>query len=142
VVSIYSQFEINVPDSMPHDSISVPKLYALEMEYCDRGDAEQLQQNYLPRPVPPDLTFAMSSMLSHGCDALHRAGPPGIVHCDLKPANLLLKFVRNSCDLKIADFGLCCFEGSPCIGGSDQYMAPEQLEALASDSDIIVTRRR
>jgi eukaryotic-like serine/threonine-protein kinase len=65
--------------------------------------------------------------LNQICQGLAYAHGQGIVHQDIKPANL---FVKPDDHVKIVDFGLACPLGSEDLDltGTLQYMAPEQLE--------------
>jgi serine/threonine protein kinase len=62
------------------------------------------------------------------CDALEHAHQRGIVHCDLKPANLLL---GEDGSIRVADFGLArsLTADTPRVAeveGTAPFMAPEQ----------------
>ncbi len=63
------------------------------------------------------------------CDALAGAHAQGIVHCDVKPANVLITFVGK---VKVGDFGVARLaEGtsqapSATVAGTPRYMSPEQ----------------
>lgn len=62
------------------------------------------------------------------CDALGHAHERGIIHCDLKPANILLD---ESGRIRVADFGLArpIAEEAPWaaeVEGTAPFMAPEQ----------------
>lgn len=64
-----------------------------------------------------------------GCEAIAHSHEHGIIHCDLKPANLLLDENR---DIRVTDFGLSrsIAEASlPLnrIEGTASFMAPEQV---------------
>ena len=63
------------------------------------------------------------------CDALEHAACDGVIHCDLKPANLLLDAAGH---LRVADFGLArsLTGDTPWtaeIEGTAPFMAPEQV---------------
>jgi tRNA A-37 threonylcarbamoyl transferase component Bud32 len=73
------------------------------------------------------------------CEALQYAHEHGIVHCDIKPENLLLDKEGR---VKIADFGIAKMLGAESSGvgpsesqpaGTPQYMAPEQREHRGTD---------
>ena len=97
-----------------------------------------------PLPLPQALRYAKQIL-----EALEAAHRKGIVHCDLKPANILVA----KGGVKLLDFGLAQMRQSlPCgdntatmtipvagtIAGTLRYMAPEQLQGKTIDarSDI------
>ncbi|MQY05018.1 serine/threonine-protein kinase [Actinomadura macrotermitis] len=83
-------------------------------------------------PLPPARVAAMALDL---LDVLTAAHELGIVHRDVKPANVL---VQSDGSIKLADFGIARFQGEPtlteagAIIGTPAYMAPEQIRGLES----------
>jgi hypothetical protein len=101
------------------------------MEFADGGD---LGQQKLPWPVPKAVEFV--AKLARALQAAHEAG---VVHCDLKPDNILL---TRSGEPKIGDFGLALSVLNPERGarGNIAFMSPEQFlqeeDCLAPPADI------
>jgi eukaryotic-like serine/threonine-protein kinase len=76
------------------------------------------------------------------CSALEHAHSRGIIHCDLKPANLL---VDENGEIRVTDFGLArsLADAMPQAGeveGTGPFMAPEQVSrswgALSARTDV------
>jgi serine/threonine protein kinase len=75
------------------------------------------------------------------CDALEHAHSLGVLHLDIKPANILLE---NGEQPKLTDFGLSAIHrdglNSRGIIGTPQYMSPEQAanarDEISTSSDI------
>ncbi len=75
------------------------------------------------------------------CAGLAEAHRSGVIHRDLKSANIILCAEKDgSCRAVITDFGLAASQGLPSeeIGGTPGYMAPEVMkgEKATSASDI------
>lgn len=67
-------------------------------------------------------------------DALNHAHSRGVLHCDVKPGNVL---VQPGLSVSLLDFNLASQESestSGLVGGTLPYMAPEQLENLIEES--------
>ncbi len=100
----------------------------------------------LDREGPLGVTASVDYMLQ-SCDALGKAHALGIVHRDVKPANLFLVHSGGDSELiKLLDFGISKNFGAGHAGitkltqtgsvlGSPQFMAPEQLVS-SGDVDV------
>jgi serine/threonine protein kinase len=89
------------------------------IEGCDLWDL-LFSHPYQPEPLPWHDVVDFGLMILSALVALHKAG---IVHCDIKPENIML--VRDERIVKIVDFGLSRKSWEFQRGGTDLYLAPE-----------------
>jgi len=114
-----------VGEAAPSDGSGVRRPY-LVMELVDGQPLSALLSS--GRPLDPDVT---RDLLGQAADALGAAHAAGIVHRDVKPANLLVTPDRT---VKITDFGIArATEGMALtetgqVMGTPQYLSPEQAQ--------------
>ena len=100
----------------------------LEMEYIPGISLQQLISN--EGPLPTVRALRLATMVADGLAAAHRAG---IIHRDVKPANVL---VTPEGIAKVGDFGLAKKLTSydedfgKVLCGTPNYMAPELFQGL------------
>jgi hypothetical protein len=105
----------------------------LVMEYVP---GKTLQQVLTESPIPFARACAWAADLA---GALHRAHRAGIIHGDVKPANIL---VTEDGNVKLGDFGIARLStqvsGSGRLMGTPAYLSPEQIhgEAQNTRSDL------
>jgi serine/threonine protein kinase len=101
----------------------------LILEYCEGGTLRSLLSD-----GGLSLTQRLG-LLIQVLEGLAFAHSHQVVHCDLKPENLLLRPVGKDWQIKISDFGISRLVGehsSNPQGGSPAYMAPEQFAGQTS----------
>jgi serine/threonine protein kinase len=115
-----------------HDVVRHGGSYCLIMEHHGGGTLATLLRG--GRRLPPPIVAALGLQLLAALQAVHAAG---IVHCDVKPANLLL---GDDGRLVLIDFGIAeTIGGEPAhparrngdVIGSPAYMAPELVRGDA-----------
>jgi hypothetical protein len=108
----------------------------IAMRYVAGGDVHSLVRQ--AGPLPPDRAMSIISPIASALDAAHAAG---LVHRDVKPANMLLDVRPGRPDhVYLSDFGLSkgalASHGLTAAGqflGTPDYTAPEQMRALPTD---------
>lgn len=101
---------------------------ALVMELVDGTPLDQLP----PQPIPRLIEIFLE--VANALGSLHYMK---LVHCDLKPSNIL---VCSDGKVKLIDFGQACKNGTvkERVQGTPDFIAPEQvrLKAVSAQTDI------
>jgi hypothetical protein len=110
-----------------------PGIFCMIMEYVEGGSAADHLQRRGGRGLSPADAVAI---VAQGLAGLSHAHERGLVHRDVKEANLLLTSAADGQVVKLADFGLArSFEEAGAtsltftatVAGTLGYMAPEQI---------------
>ena len=119
--NVVTIFEFDEEDGVPY----------IVMEFLrGRNLAERLN-------IDPPLTIEQKlDILIELCDGLHYAGENGVIHRDVKPANVWL---LDDGSVKLVDFGIAKIVTSTSTLGKDvigsaAYMSPEQAEGQTVDA--------
>ncbi|UQA55883.1 serine/threonine-protein kinase [Polyangium aurulentum] len=97
----------------------------IALEWVPRGSVRDMLARGEIAPLAPVDRWARP--LARALARLHASG---VVHADVKPANVLL---RDAGDPVLGDFGIARPFGAPGEGGSAGYVSPERLAGRASD---------
>lgn len=116
-----------------HDVLERDGQPVLVLEFCAGGS---LAQRLAGSPLSDPESAALASKLARAIDHAHQHG---ILHLDLKPANVLFTAAGEP---KITDFGLArSTAGDPrqtptgVVAGTPSYMAPEQIRGGPGSGD-------
>jgi serine/threonine-protein kinase len=113
---------------------TVDKNLFLVMAFCRGQTLEKLlQENQCPK-----ITFNFSDsihIVMQICDALTAAHQVGLIHCDVKPQNIILS--PEGC-VKLIDFGIArlaeqCRKAGQDLWGSAAFISPERIQELDFD---------
>jgi serine/threonine-protein kinase len=111
---------------------------ALVLEYLDGVDLADLVRDGGPLPLATAVAYVLQA-----CEALAEAHALGMVHRDVKPANLFLTRAPDGSPwIKLLDFGITQYDDpyetalgtmphAAALIGSPRYMAPEQVRGGA-----------
>jgi hypothetical protein len=113
--------------------------YYIAMEYMAGGS---LDDRLRGGAIPPAEAVRVAADVAEG---LHYAHERGVVHCDLKPANILFTAEGRA---KVADFGIAHVSDQLLdrtwqtslgfVAGTLPYMSPEQAEGVRDDPRVDV----
>ncbi len=109
----------------------------LSMEYVHGTDVAHLLRNQYRSGIPPQQVLEIVTAVA---DALDYAHSRGLLHRDVKPANILVDDSGTRRRVKLADFGIARQLGdisgltaTNMMVGTTAYCAPEQLQGLDLD---------
>lgn len=99
----------------------------LVMDYCEGGTLRSLMREDYRLSLPHSIKLVVDVLAG-----LEHAHSRQIIHCDIKPENILLHVQATGWTARISDFGIArlCQEDVACeLGntGSPAYMAPERF---------------
>jgi serine/threonine protein kinase/PKD repeat protein len=128
--------QVQDPHLIPvHEAGEAGGVMFIAMQYVAGGDVRSLLRR--GGPLPAARAAAIVSAVASALDAAHRAG---LVHRDVKPANMLLDVGHGRPDhVYLTDFGIsrqtraAGLTGAGQFLGTVEYAAPEQIRGAAVD---------
>ena len=104
-------------------------VFYIAMEFCEGVTLQALLHQQ--RVIPPQMMVEISRQI---CPAMDYAHKRGVIHRDVKPANIMLTAQGGA---KIMDFGIAKAEGGMTsagqVLGTPAYMSPEQVRGKVLD---------
>lgn len=98
----------------------------LVMDYCEGGTLRSLMEGESSLNVAQGIKLTREILLG-----LEHAHQRGVIHCDIKPENILLRLNDTGWVCQITDFGIARLSQESRAGsgstGSPAYMAPERF---------------
>ncbi len=130
---------IDHPNILPiYDAGEVDGQPYLAMRYVDGTDLFSIIGK--ESPLDPARVIGIAEQVAHALDAAHARG---LIHRDVKPANILLDRSTSGREVVyLTDFGLTRAQTDTRLTktgawvGTVDYMAPEQFEAAAADGRV------
>jgi hypothetical protein len=130
--SLYNEHTVGIHDRGEYEG----QLW-ISMDYVEGTDAAKLLRDHYPSGMPKAEVVAIVSAVA---DALDYAHSRGLLHRDVKPANILLGETGTRRRILLADFGIARELGdisgltaTNMLVGTTAYCAPEQLQGADLD---------
>jgi serine/threonine protein kinase len=125
------------PNIVPFYGLYQTKDFAFLLErYVDGPSLKEIIREHLGKPIPINEVLIYTKALSA---ALGYAHANGVVHCDVKPGNVM---VDRGGNIYLTDFGIARHAESTvttlATAGTGAYMAPEQIrgEPVSPATDV------